>query len=198
MKFINRKEGLKQREGGKKRELSWIFLLNKAKRFVNLAKSDFLPAAIHLSAILTPKLLISLLFSPSVTVLDSFLMSGYSNIPFFFSSPFHWLTDTCCLLTDRSSHVRHEVSCEWIWMESSIRPSAISLHWHGVLTGLGEQLNRILKWTRCEWGSNVFSKKKNTQKNKTRTNAVRTVAGTFTVYTRSEYNPVQRHDWDLV
>lgn len=143
----------------KERELSWIFRFNKAKRFVNLAQSDFLPAAIHLSAILTPKLLISLNLSPSVTILDWLLMFGCSNCPFFplFSlTPFHWLTNSCCLLTDRSLHERHEVSCEWIWMESSICPSAIRLHWHWMLTELSERLKRIWKWSWCEWGSNIF------------------------------------------
>lgn len=106
---------------GKKRELSWIFLLNKAKRFVNLAKSDFLPAAIHLSAILTPKLLISLIFSPSVTVLDSFLMSGYSNIPFFFLHlSIDSLTHAACWQTDLHMwDMRYPVN-EYGWSRPSV------------------------------------------------------------------------------
>lgn len=64
------------------RELSQIYLFNKARRFVKLAQTDFLPAAIHLSAILTPKLLISLNLSPSVTILDWLFLFWCSNSPF--------------------------------------------------------------------------------------------------------------------
>ena len=86
-------------------------LFNEAKRFVNPAQSDFLPAAIHLSAILTPKLLISLNLSPSVTILDRLLMSGCSNTPSFLGflpslTPFHGLTLTRAACWQTDPHMR--------------------------------------------------------------------------------------------
>lgn len=129
--------------------------LTKPKRFVRLAQTDFLPAAMHLSAILTPLLLISHSSSPSVTILDQLVLFGCSNSPI--PSPWQLFTDS---LTDRSPHERQEVLCEWIWMEPSICPSAIRPRWRWMLTARGERLKRIWKWAWCERGSNVFPRRK--------------------------------------
>lgn len=132
----------------RERDPSWIFLFNKAKRFVKLAQTDSLPAAIHLSAILTPKLLIPLNLSPSVTILDLLLLFGCSNSPF--SSLWHIFIDSlthgACWQTDLYMRdMRYPVN-EYGWSRPSVHlPLGLTdtAHWQQSARGWNESENGV-------------------------------------------------------